>query len=605
MVIKLNKEYEKDTMICARATLNHELGIVIAEETFYGFVGANSAYTMDSFVFEEDVAEFKRVFREHDKEPIYIRVRRGDGAWRLCQFCIVNANVVINGESFYEIELRDMVAVNYYFSYMDERINKYRNFLTLVRERFFEYDIKKNTFKIYSYRDNRAEIFENDDLDEWKNRLIRLEQVDKENEPALEQFCASLKSGLDTIKIQFVTSFLRKGERVDTVSFRAQAVYVGGVKTMVVGLIDVINLKSVNKDYYFSAMENNKDSATGLMNKKAVTEFAISRVNYYNNNYKDDLSKTMHMVIIDIDYFKNVNDTYGHMFGDEVIQKFASTLKHVVGDRGVVGRIGGDEFFILLEGIKDDVSLRLILKTIRKKMSFAFLDMTPTYVFTCSIGVSEYRKDASDYETLFRIADMALYIAKDKGRDRFIIFDKAKHGDAVANILTNRKLAASALVSMNPFDKLKMSTRIFDILDREKLNGIMECLEELVRGLDIHAISIYSGSELNCMMTCGVYPKPITNAQYVLNANYIKNFNEIGVFVLNNVGKIAVDCPDAYALLSDSGICSSLQFLIRKDNEVAAVISMDIIGMERRKWSDNDISLIYLIADRIGAEIIK
>lgn len=605
MGVKINKEYVKDTLVCARATLNHELGIVIAEETFYGFVGSNSVYSLDTFVYEEDLPEFRRVFAENDKEPIYIHLRRGDGEWRLCQFNIVNAEVVVNGENFYEVELRDMIAVNTLFGYMDERLNKYRNFLTLVRERFFEYDLKTNLFKIYVYRDNRSEMLECDDLDEWKARLIRLGQVDEENQPSLEQFCVSLKSGLDNVKIQFVTSFLKKGERPDTVSFRAQAVYANGVKTMMVGLIDIINLKSVNKDYYFSATDTNKDSATGLMNKKAVSEFAMSRVNYYNSNYAEDLSKTMHMVIIDIDYFKNVNDTYGHMFGDEVIQKFASTLKYVVGDRGVVGRIGGDEFFILLEGIQDEESLRLILKTIRKKMSFAFLNMTPTYVFTCSIGVSEYRKDATDYETLFRIADMALYIAKDKGRDRFIIYDREKHGEVGGNLLTSQRLAGNSSITMNSCDKLKMSVRILDILDRGKFSGIPECLEEIVEGLNISAISVYAGKDMNCIMTCGVYPKAITQAMYIFDENYVKHFNDIGVNVVNNVENLAAECPKAYAILSGSSICSTLQFLIYSGQDIKGFITMDIIGTVKRKWADSDVSLLYIIAERMGVEVLR
>lgn len=606
MGILLNKEYTPDDLICARATLNQDLSVAIAEEKFYAFVGKNAGFPMDSYIYEEDVAEFKRVFAEHDKEPIYIRVRRGDGEWRFCQFELIDDEVVLNGGDFFEIELRDMIAVNFRFSYMDEKLNKYRNILNLVKERFFEYNIQTNMIKIYYYRDNRAELFDFDDLDEWKARIIRTKQVDKENQPAFEQFCTSLKGGLDNIQIQFQTSMIRKAERADTVVFRGQAVYLNGEKTMVVGLIDVLNPKSANRESYFSASDANKDPATGLMNKKAMAEYAMNRISYYNANYANDESKSMYMAIVDIDYFKNVNDTYGHMFGDEVIQKFASTIKHVVGERGMVGRIGGDEFFMLLEGAKDKEELRLILKTIRKKMFFAFPNMSPSYVFTCSIGVAEYRKDASDYDMLFRIADKALYIAKDKGRDRFVIYDIEKHGAVEgAGDTEDMRYAMNKANMISAIDKIKMTTRIFDILDKKKSDGIADVLDELIDCLNIHGISVYIGEDMECKISRGVYPKPISNAKYLFEENLLKKFNQLGTYAVNNIEALSVEFPSAYKLFTDSEICSTLQFVIYDGDEVKGLITMDIMGVVKRKWSDNDISLLYLIADRIGKEILR
>lgn len=605
MSIILNKEYNPDMLVCARATLNQDLSVAIAEESFYAFVGKNAGFAMDSYIYEDDVAEFKRVFAECDKEPIYVRVRRGDGEWRTCQFTLMDDNVILNGDKFYEIELRDMIAVNFRFSYMDEKLNKYRNILNLVRERFFEYNINTNMIKIYFYRDNRAELYDYDDLDEWKARIIRTKQVDKENQPAFEQFCASLRGGLDNIQIQFETSMIRKGDRADIAIFRGQAVYLNGEKTMVVGLIDVVNPKSANKESYFSASDANKDPATGLMNKKAMAEFAMNRISYYNANYANDEDKKMYMIIIDIDYFKNVNDTYGHLFGDEVIQKFASTIRHVVGERGMVGRIGGDEFFVLLEGAKDTDELRLILKTIRKKMFFAFPNMSPSYVFTCSIGVAEYRKDAVDYDMLFRTADKALYIAKDKGRDRFVIYDIDKHGAVEGEGDTeDRRYAMNKANIISAVDKIKMTTRIFDILDSKKEAGLKEVLDELIECLNIHGISIYTGEDMSCKISCGVYPKPIENAKYIFEENMLKKFNDLGVNVVNNIEALSVEFPNAYSMFVDSEICSTLQFAIYDGNEIKSLISMDIMGVVKRKWSDNDISLLYLIANRIGKYIV-
>ena len=64
------------------------------------------------------------------------------------------------------------------------------------------------------------------------------------------------------------------------------------------------------------------------------------------------------LVILDVDHFKSVNDTYGHLYGDKVLSRVGYKLKEIVGDNGVVGRIGGDEFLIVIDNINDDQILR-------------------------------------------------------------------------------------------------------------------------------------------------------------------------------------------------------------------------------------------------------
>ena len=85
-----------------------------------------------------------------------------------------------------------------------------------------------------------------------------------------------------------------------------------------------------------------RDAGTGLLNKRAWTEYTIEQL-----NRKD--GQVRWLVIIDIDDFKHINDTYGHIFGDQVIRRVAEIMQELVGQRGVIGRFGGDEYVILLE----------------------------------------------------------------------------------------------------------------------------------------------------------------------------------------------------------------------------------------------------------------
>ena len=117
------------------------------------------------------------------------------------------------------------------------------------------------------------------------------------------------------------------------------------------------------------------------------------------------------IVILDVDYFKQVNDRYGHLYGDKVLTRVAKKLKEVVGEDGVVGRIGGDEFMIVLNGINDDYSLRGILRAIRTQVKWEFKNDYENFQVTTSIGVAFSPNNGHEYEELFKKADFCLYMA--------------------------------------------------------------------------------------------------------------------------------------------------------------------------------------------------
>ena len=122
------------------------------------------------------------------------------------------------------------------------------------------------------------------------------------------------------------------------------------------------------------------------------------------------------------------------MFGDEVLSRVSEIIRSDLNARGVAGRFGGDEFMILFENVKSEQELRLILKTITKNIQWAFADKEVSV--TTSWGIAKYPEDGSSLEELFKIADKALYIAKAKGKNRYIIYDERKHG----NIVTDREI---------------------------------------------------------------------------------------------------------------------------------------------------------------------
>ena len=120
--------------------------------------------------------------------------------------------------------------------------------------------------------------------------------------------------------------------------------------------------------------------------------------------------------MLDIDFFKNVNDTYGHVVGDTVIRKFSNTILEYTRASDMVGRWGGEEFVILCPNTSLDGANKLAKKLLLAIRNADF--DTVTYV-TTSIGVAAYRKEDTA-ERLIQRVDSYLYKAKDNGRDQFV-----------------------------------------------------------------------------------------------------------------------------------------------------------------------------------------
>jgi diguanylate cyclase len=163
-------------------------------------------------------------------------------------------------------------------------------------------------------------------------------------------------------------------------------------------------------------IESTKDFLTGLNNVRKFDESFNLAV--YNSRKKQ---VGLSLLMIDIDLFKKVNDTYGHQAGDFILKGLGEILLESCGDYNVVSRIGGEEFtVIILDSTKG--SAAEIAETIRKNVEIHdFMLITGEHIkITVSIGVSNYPETSDDYDKLLEKSDISLYSAKRKGRNRVI-----------------------------------------------------------------------------------------------------------------------------------------------------------------------------------------
>lgn len=161
------------------------------------------------------------------------------------------------------------------------------------------------------------------------------------------------------------------------------------------------------------------DSLTGLLNRNSLNKYLENQLKRLDPN-KDTLS----VLFIDFDRFKNINDSLGHNYGDIMLQKASEILIECVQNKEQVFRYGGDEFVIVLNHI-DSAKVKTIAQNIIKKFSVSMLLQGIEVFTTPSIGISIYPQNGNNVEELLKTADMAMYFAKERGRNNYKFFNVA------------------------------------------------------------------------------------------------------------------------------------------------------------------------------------
>ncbi len=186
------------------------------------------------------------------------------------------------------------------------------------------------------------------------------------------------------------------------------------VESYVLVFTDITAQKQAEDELRYLA---NYDVLTGLPNRALL----MDRIHHGIDQAKRE-QRTLALCFIDLDKFKQINDSLGHDIGDLLLQKVAKRLTATLRDTDTVARLGGDEFVVLLESYKNQASIthvaRKMLSAISKPMQLAghAVSVSP------SIGIAVYPDDACDGRELLKHADVAMYHAKDLGRNNFQFF---------------------------------------------------------------------------------------------------------------------------------------------------------------------------------------
>jgi diguanylate cyclase (GGDEF)-like protein/PAS domain S-box-containing protein len=183
------------------------------------------------------------------------------------------------------------------------------------------------------------------------------------------------------------------------------------------------------------------DSLTGLSNRHRMTKRLTATLKAYRNS-----KRSCALMMLDLDRFKQVNDTLGHPAGDELLKQVAARVGRIIGNKGEIGRLGGDEFQVMLPDIDDRGALGDLGQRLIQMISQPYSINGSRAIIGTSIGIAIAPYDGLDTEELVKAADLALYAAKGGGRGQYRFYssdlkDGAKHRrqveedlrDAIAN----------------------------------------------------------------------------------------------------------------------------------------------------------------------------
>ncbi len=233
----------------------------------------------------------------------------------------------------------------------------------------------------------------------------------------------------------------------------------------------------------------NHDQLTDLPNRILLHD----RVNHACA-VADSYNMSVALLLIDIDHFKYLNDSLGHSYGDQVIKQVAKRLQSLIDPNATLGRIGGDEFILLLPSLTSTSQVDSIATDIVHSLNTPFRIEGQEYTLSASVGISIYPSDALRPEELMTHVDAAMYRAKDLGRNRFCYFSE----DLERELLKRHKLItlvrnAIDTESIEVYLQPKVDLQTQEIIGAEALARLRDPSGKLISPLDFIPLAEETG----------------------------------------------------------------------------------------------------------------
>ncbi|MDE7251538.1 MAG: sensor domain-containing diguanylate cyclase [Acetatifactor sp.] len=569
------------------ATIDKRLTFARVDQQLYEYIGSENDVSLLGSVHPDDLEYLKKVMADlavGETVELVIHLMTASGQYRSVLAELTGTEIEGEKESYIEFKIHDIGGLEDKLNNLCDENGLYREFLDMWGENLFLYDVQKDSLEVFNGGSiNRVMSFQGT-IEEFKDAILQNHAVDEET--VFQELCQDIARGTKGFEYKLSFSNKKKDLPKSVHIVKGKTILNSRKEQMVLGYIMCRNSDGGSTEHVQNDFE--RDMTTGLLTKKAIVE-------YTENLLRNKPKYNVNLCIVDLDNFKQVNDTLGHMFGDEVLATVADILQEAVAGKGYAGRIGGDEMFIVLEGVNELADLRGVLRSIRSNVEWAYKDRKEVPQVTCSIGVSTYPEDALVYDDLFKIADKMLYRAKNKGKNRYIVYARDVHGDVLAEDEPVNEQGST----VQRQDKEDLVLKMMEYLAWQTNRPYDMMLEDIGNtfGLDVIHLS-YGNAEktlLESYWNVNGEEKPEDSfVNYVHEENFVHLYMEHDMAVIEKLDLIEQLCPQMYQYLTEHGVKVALIYKMNcKEHEgYIAYCKMSDLS---RKWSDSDMAnLVYI-----------
>ncbi len=585
----ITEEIDKDNFI-GSAIMTEDSVPVIADEAVYSFLGIGGSAAIKDYIHPDDRALFDEALKTCTETPaeFLCSCRRYDGTYK--EISVIMQSKVINGKDYIEIVMYEVAFLTRQFEKFVANNKIFNALITMSDKIFFRYEPETGNMYVY----NGRETIYDGSMAVYRDTMIERGAVSKESIPLFNDMCGEIEKAhgdgsykIDTLFFNAENDKEYYPTTIDftAIEFNTQVKYIIGMFAC--------NVAGNAADSYTSN-RSNLDPLTSLLNKKAIKDYALESL---ARAAKDN--STVTFVMIDLDNFKTINDTYGHMFGDETLVSVARVLNEAVGDKGVVGRIGGDEFFIVLTGFEDgNEAIRPLIRSIRSHVEWCFKNKLDDIKVTCSVGTSTFPTDARNYDDLFKLADHCLYVAKSKGRDRFIVYTKEMH-DSLEEILSSGTVIQMA----NFVSEADKSKHLLSIIQRfnsaEEYDTqqviLKKVMLELLYYYDIDFLQYAPADEKEQSYEVANYKIAPPETLMKFYDSYKDEFNSKNYLTIGNYENAKTEHPVLYNYMLENELFSLM--LIRLADDDGTLRGVFAVSTRKRyqKWAAFDINMLLII----------
>ena len=573
------------------ASFDDKYNIFVSNKSFTSYLGSEElrSFKITDYIHPDDVESFKKFVEDKSftgGEEVF-RLKKKNNGWHYNVVRIHTEKGMVENRRNIGVEIIDInESVGDYETAMDS-LSRVRLLMSLTDEFAFIYDKATNMFKMFKYdRFNRIILYDMD-IDQWKREMLSKSYVKYDEKAMLDTLVLNMKTYADSFSIKMNCAIRTQSDIFEAVRFIGTVHNESSGNKIIVGR--VVSDESVG--HASTAMEIMNelqyDSLTGVYNKKTITEYAKKRIS-------EEKEKRIVIAILDVDHFKSVNDTFGHLYGDKVLARVGGRLKEIVGEDGVIGRIGGDEFMIVFNGLDDDQVLRGMLRAIRTQIKWEFAEDFENLSITCSIGASIFPVNGRDYEDLFKKADCCLYIAKEKGRDRYVFFRDEMHRASYEAMLNQNQL--NAMKNPREIRELKNVASFMENAMTDSRKAILDAMRHMKDTFGIDNINIYYGEGMKKVYSFGSDIPEAKDAMYVFSEEFQKLMGENERFMQIGFADTFSDItPDFCGRMKAERIASTIQCYIRDKRNIKGLVTFNKCR-EASQWANYEIDCARIFA---------